>query len=84
MLPRNPTREVRIGTVTIGGGHPVAVQSMTATHTQNIDATVAQVRALAERALEVIEGGRPICPLCHLAIDPSGHVCPASNGHHRA
>ncbi|HUY08530.1 MAG TPA: DUF3090 family protein [Candidatus Dormibacteraeota bacterium] len=47
-------------------------------------ATVAQVRALAERALEVVEGGRAICPLCHLPIDPNGHVCPASNGHHRA
>lgn len=47
-------------------------------------ATIAQVRALAERALEVIAGGRAICPLCHLPIDPKGHVCPASNGHHRA
>jgi uncharacterized repeat protein (TIGR03847 family) len=47
-------------------------------------ATTSQVRALAERALRVIEGGRAICPLCHLPIDPGGHVCPASNGHHRA
>jgi (E)-4-hydroxy-3-methylbut-2-enyl-diphosphate synthase len=54
MLPRNPTREVRIGTVTIGGGHPVAVQSMTATHTQDIEATVAQVRALAEAGADCV------------------------------
>lgn len=47
-------------------------------------ATIDQVRALAERSLEVIEGGRAICPLCHLPINPQGHVCPASNGHHRA
>jgi uncharacterized repeat protein (TIGR03847 family) len=47
-------------------------------------ATIPQLRALAERALQVIEGGRAICPLCHLPINPSGHVCPASNGHHRA
>jgi uncharacterized repeat protein (TIGR03847 family) len=46
-------------------------------------ASLQQVRALAERALRVIEGGRTICPLCHLPIDPHGHVCPASNGHHR-
>lgn len=46
-------------------------------------ANLEQVRELAERALQVIAGGRPICPLCHLPIDPSGHVCPASNGHHR-
>ena len=47
-------------------------------------ATIPQLRALAERALRVIAGGRAICPLCHLPIDPAGHVCPASNGHHRA
>lgn len=47
-------------------------------------ATIGQLRALAERSLEVIEGGRAICPTCHLPINPSGHVCPASNGHHRA
>jgi len=45
-IQRNPTREVRIGSTAIGGGHPIAVQSMTATSTQDIDATVAQVSAL--------------------------------------
>jgi len=45
-ITRNPTREVRIGSITIGAGHPIAVQSMTATHTQNIDATVEQINAL--------------------------------------
>ncbi len=47
-------------------------------------ATIAQLRALAERSLRVIEGGRAICPICHLPINPAGHVCPASNGRHRA
>lgn len=45
-LPRNPTRAVRIGSVTIGDGHPIVVQSMTATHTQDVDATVEQANAL--------------------------------------
>jgi len=45
-LPRNPTRAVRIGSVTVGGGHPIAVQSMCATHTQDVDATVAQINDL--------------------------------------
>ncbi|HWB07751.1 MAG TPA: flavodoxin-dependent (E)-4-hydroxy-3-methylbut-2-enyl-diphosphate synthase, partial [Pirellulales bacterium] len=53
-LPRNPTRSVRIGSVTIGSDYPVAVQSMTATHTQDIDATVAQVNALAEAGADVV------------------------------
>ena len=53
-IPRNPTRSVRIGTVTIGAGHPIAVQSMTATPTQDIDATVAQVRDLDEAGADVV------------------------------
>jgi (E)-4-hydroxy-3-methylbut-2-enyl-diphosphate synthase len=53
-LPRNPTRSVRIGKVTIGAGQPVAVQSMTATHTQNVPATVAQVNALAAAGADVV------------------------------
>jgi len=53
-LPRNPTREVRIGSVRIGGGQPVAVQSMTATHTQDIDATVAQIHDLVRAGADVV------------------------------
>ncbi|MEZ6064621.1 MAG: (E)-4-hydroxy-3-methylbut-2-enyl-diphosphate synthase [Planctomycetaceae bacterium] len=53
-LPRNPTRPVRIGSVTIGAGNPIAVQSMTATHTQNIDATVAQVNDLVAAGADVV------------------------------
>lgn len=51
---RNPTREVRIGSAAIGANHPVAVQSMTATHTQDVDATAAQVNALAQAGADVI------------------------------
>jgi len=53
-LPRNPTRSVRIGTVSIGNEHPIAVQSMTATHTKNIDATVAQVQALVDAGADIV------------------------------
>jgi (E)-4-hydroxy-3-methylbut-2-enyl-diphosphate synthase len=51
---RNPTRPVRIGAITIGAGHPIAVQSMTATSTRDIDATVAQVNALADAGADVV------------------------------
>jgi len=44
--PRNPTRRVQIGRIAIGGGEPIAVQSMTATKTQDVAATVAQVEQL--------------------------------------
>jgi (E)-4-hydroxy-3-methylbut-2-enyl-diphosphate synthase len=53
-IPRNPTREVRIGNISIGGGHPIAVQSMCATHTQNVDATVAQINDLAAAGADVV------------------------------
>ncbi len=53
-LPRNPTRSVRIGRVTIGAGQPIAVQSMTATPTRDIDTTVAQVNALAAAGADVV------------------------------
>ena len=51
---RNPTRAVRIGSVTIGGGHPIAPQSMTATHTQDVAATVAQANALHDAGAAVV------------------------------
>jgi (E)-4-hydroxy-3-methylbut-2-enyl-diphosphate synthase len=53
-LPRNPTRPVRIGKITVGAGSPIAVQSMTATHTQDIAATVGQVNDLYAAGADVI------------------------------
>ena len=43
--------------------------------------TPAQAAAFVERARALMRAGRPICPMCATAIDPSGHVCPRSNGH---
>ncbi|MCA9047859.1 MAG: flavodoxin-dependent (E)-4-hydroxy-3-methylbut-2-enyl-diphosphate synthase, partial [Planctomycetaceae bacterium] len=53
-IRRNPTRPVRIGTVTIGGDCPIAVQSMTATRTQDIDATVKQICSLVAAGADVV------------------------------
>ncbi len=53
-ISRNPTRSVRIGSITIGDGSPIAVQSMTATHTQNIPATVQQVNHLVSAGADVV------------------------------
>lgn len=38
-------------------------------------------RAFAQKALDVVSGGRPSCPFCGEPLDPSGHFCPRSNGH---
>ncbi len=51
---RRPTRRVRIGGVEIGGGAPIAIQSMTNTSTANVEATLAQVRALADAGADVV------------------------------
>lgn len=41
-----------------------------------------QARVLSRTIERVVAGGRQICPLCENPMDPSGHVCPRSNGHH--
>jgi (E)-4-hydroxy-3-methylbut-2-enyl-diphosphate synthase len=53
-LTRNPTRAVRIGTIEIGSGRPIAVQSMTATKTTDVEATVRQVNALTDAGADVV------------------------------
>ncbi len=53
-IQRNPTRTVRIGTATIGAASPIAVQSMTATSTQNVAATAAQANALHAAGADVV------------------------------
>src|SRR5437773_742374 len=53
VTPR-PSREVRIGNITIGGDNPIAVQSMTATRTVDIAATIRQVELLEAVHTDVI------------------------------
>jgi (E)-4-hydroxy-3-methylbut-2-enyl-diphosphate synthase len=53
-LPRRRSVPVRVGGVTIGGEHPVVVQSMTNTDTADIEATALQVRALAQAGSELV------------------------------
>ncbi|MEE1929196.1 DUF3090 domain-containing protein [Streptomyces sp. TRM 70351] len=45
--------------------------------------TGSMARAFAKRAMEVVNAGRPPCPLCSLPLDPEGHVCPRQNGYRR-
>ncbi|MEA3292630.1 MAG: flavodoxin-dependent (E)-4-hydroxy-3-methylbut-2-enyl-diphosphate synthase, partial [Pseudomonadota bacterium] len=51
---RNPTREIGIGSITIGAGHPIAVQSMCATPTRDIASTLKQIQALEQAGADVI------------------------------
>src|SRR2546426_9010466 len=43
--------------------------------------TRGQVAALAIRGTQLVEAGRPSCPLCGYPLDPAGHACPRTNGH---
>ncbi|MFN2609158.1 MAG: DUF3090 family protein [Acidimicrobiales bacterium] len=43
--------------------------------------TRGQVAALAARGTQVVEAGRPPCPLCGQPVDPEGHMCIRLNGH---
>lgn len=54
MAARNPTRTVRVRDIAIGGGHPIAVQSMAATRTQDVEATVRQVRLLEQAGADLV------------------------------
>ena len=45
--------------------------------------SAAAARAFAKRASIVVGAGRPPCPFCGLPLDPSGHLCPRSNGYRR-
>jgi hypothetical protein len=57
--PRARTRQVKVGNVAIGGGAPVAVQSMTTTMTWDIEATLEQIRRLDEAGCEIVRVAVP-------------------------
>ena len=48
------TREVKVGKLSLGGGNPILVQSMTNTDTRDVEATLAQIRALAEAGCDLV------------------------------
>ena len=54
MFTRENTRKVNIGGVTIGGGSPIAIQSMTNTETSDVEATVAQILELEKAGCDII------------------------------
>ena len=53
-IQRNPTRSVKIGSIEIGAGNRIAVQSMTATKTNDIDATVELVNLMYDAGADVV------------------------------
>ncbi len=56
---RQQTKEIQIGKVKIGGGNPIAIQSMTNTKTEDIPSTIAQIHALEKAGCEIIRCAVP-------------------------
>lgn len=59
MNPRRTSQAIQIGNVTVGGGAPVVVQSMTKTDTRNAAATIEQIKELEEYGCELIRVAVP-------------------------
>ncbi len=74
MITRRETREVQIGAISIGAGHPIAVQSMTNTDTRDVQATLAQIECLAAAGCEIIRVAIPRLD----ALEAFVEVCVAS------
>ena len=65
---RQNTKVIQIGNVSIGGGNPIAIQSMTNTRTDDVEATVAQILRLAH---EVGLINHPVNQGCFAVVDVS-------------
>ncbi len=58
-MDRSATRVIQIGDRCIGGGHPILIQSMTNTKTEDVEATVAQILRLEKAGCEIIRSTVP-------------------------
>ncbi len=58
-LPRKQTRQLKLGSVRIGGGAPIAVQSMTNTDTRDVEATLGQIKRLHDAGCEIVRVAVP-------------------------
>jgi len=64
-FPRRPTRAVRVGAMTIGGGHPVVVQSMITEETRNVAGCVEQIIGMANAGCEIVRVTTPTIAEAH-------------------
>src|SRR5690606_2435176 len=53
-IERRKSRQIRVGRVLVGGDAPISVQTMTNTDTENVEATVAQVRAAMKAGADMV------------------------------
>ena len=59
LAPRRPTRQIKVGSVLVGGDAPISVQSMTTTLTSEVDTTLQQIAELTASGCDIV---RVACP----------------------
>ncbi len=74
MTIRRKTRPVRVGSVPIGGGAPISIQSMTTTDTRDAAATLAQIERLAQAGCEIVRCAIPRAD----ALEGFAEICDSS------
>ena len=67
------TKQINVGGVAIGGGAPVSIQSMTNTRTDDVEATLAQIRALAAAGCQIIRVAVPDMAAAHAVAKIKEH-----------
>src|SRR5437763_12273898 len=60
MINRRKTRQIQLGNVTVGGGAPITVQSMTKTDTRDVQATLLEIWALEAAGCEIVRCAVPV------------------------
>ena len=76
-MQRKETRVIRVGSVRIGGQHPISIQSMNNTDTRDVAGTLEQIRQLAESGCDItrvaipdMEAAEALKSLCRLSPIP--------------
>ena len=73
-MKRNITRSITVGSVPIGGGAPVSIQSMLNTRTTDVEGSLRQIRALAAAGCQIARLAVPDMQ----AADAFGAICSQS------
>lgn len=76
------TKQIKIRDVLVGGGAPIAVQSMTNTDTRDAQATLAQIRALADAGCDIVRCAVPDMQAAEAAARNLCELAAAGGGGH--
>ena len=71
---RDNTKVIKIGNKVIGGGNPIMIQSMTNTKTEDVEATVKQIKQLEEAGCDIIRCAVPTMEAAHATSEIKKHI----------